>query len=224
MKNGHQIQIDTLSRFARHTNYSFLLRPDWPAQPYLSASREERQKWIAWTRLQTEQEILANSLVPVEVPKGIEEQLADSLHNFGRPRPRVRSKSDLTELALLLIDWTLPDSLLVRAFESYVKEFRPMVPNSLPIRYTGKREPDSTRLRQLEQLGRFRWLRVMGQSIKRARETGYLAGSHDSWYRARRAVDALIKNAETQIIPRLSRTELENFPSSLKPSLRVSAV
>jgi hypothetical protein len=207
LRNGQEVQVDTLTPFARETFYSFLLRPDWPAQPYLSASPEERHKWIRWTRLQTEQEIDAQFLIPNLVPKTVHEQLADSLENLGRAR--IRTEDNRLELALLRIDWAMPDSLLARAFESYLREFRPINPD-FPIHHTGKRDPDSTRLRQLEKLGRFRVLRANGQSIKRAMETGYLAGSHDSWYRARRAVETLLKNAESLIIPRLSRSELEN--------------
>ena len=227
LRNGQQSQIDTLTHFARKTHYSFLLRPDWPTQPYLSASTEERQKWIEWTRLQTEQESLANSLVPVEVPKGIEEQLAACLQNVGGfRRPRVRSKDNLTELALVLIDWTLPDSFLTEAFESYIKEFRPLVPNSPMLRRTGKAEPDSMRARQLEQLGRFRLLRANRQNVKLAlaAAAGHLKSDsyswYNSWYRARREVKQLLRNAETQIIPGLSRVELENFTSLNTPSKR----
>jgi hypothetical protein len=213
--NGKQVQVDTLTAFARNTFYSFLLRPDWPARPYLSASPEERHKWIRWTRLETEQEIHAQFLIPNIVPKTVHEQLADSLQNLGRAR--IRSEDNRLELALLRIDWAMPDSLLVRAFESYLREFRPMNPD-FPTPHTGKRDPDSTRLRQLEKLGRFRVLRANGQSLQRARETGYLAGSHDSWYRALRAVEALLNNAETLIVPRLSRIELENVRSLNTPS------
>lgn len=72
LRNGRQVQLDTLTRFARRSFYSFLLRPDWPAQPYLSALPEERQKWIAWTRLKPEQEIYAEFLIPSVVPKAVD--------------------------------------------------------------------------------------------------------------------------------------------------------
>jgi hypothetical protein len=251
----HGKTVNTLSRLAEETFYTFLLMPQWPAKPYLSVSEEERHKWIMWTRRselvgwtsrselsqaaallvdtpillksplpsEIEDKILADYLVPREVPKGIEAQLAACLQNVGGPslrRPRVRSKNNLMELALLLIDWGLPDSLLIRAFESYIKEFRPLVPNSLRIRHTGKSDPDSMRLRQLDQLGRFRLWRANGQNVESARQTGYLSASHHCWYRAQRAVTALLENAETQIIPLLSRVELENFRALNTPSKR----
>jgi hypothetical protein len=209
-KCGAKVQVDTLTRFARETLYAFLLMPQWPAQPYLSVPQKERCMWIEWTCLETEQEFLASSLVPPDVPEGIGEQLAACLQNVGGlrlRRPRVRSENNLLELALVRIDWKLPDSHLIRAFEAFVKEFRPLVPDSLPVRHTGKTAPDSKRLWQFIQLGRFRLLRANENNVKRARETGHLAGSPDPWYRARKAVEALLKNAETLIIPRLSRAE-----------------
>jgi hypothetical protein len=209
-KFGATARIDTLTRFARHTLYAFLLMPQWPAVPYLSVPEEERRMRIEWTRLQTDQEFLASSLVPTHVPDGIEKELADCYRLFRYLRhPRVRSEDNLSELALIRIDWTRPDSELVQAFEAYIKEFRPLVPGSLAVRYTGKRTPDSKMLQQLVQLGRFRLLRANGNKFKRVEETGHLAGSPDSWYRARKAVEALIKNSETLIVPRLSRAKLE---------------
>jgi hypothetical protein len=164
-------------------------------------------------RLQTDQEFLASSLVPTHVPEGIEEQLADCYWNFRWLRhPRVRSEDNLSELALIRIDWSRSDSDLIRAFEAYLKEFRPpgwLVPGSLEVRHTGRTTPDSRRLQQLVQLGKFRLLRANENEVKRARETGHLAGSHDSWYRARKAVEALLKNSETEIVRRLPRAEFE---------------
>jgi hypothetical protein len=217
LKTGHQTSIDTLTHFARQTWYSFLLRPDWPAQSYLSAPLEERQKWIAWTRLKTEQEILSHFLVPTQVPKGIESELVDSLLNLGRAR--LRSKSNRLEFALLRIDWAMPDSLLNEAFESYLKQFRPLThPNIL---HTGKTSPDSMRIRQLESLGRFRLVRANNRSVALARATGHLrTGSPNAWYAAQKAVKELLEHAETRIIPRLSRVELENFTSLSTPSKR----
>jgi hypothetical protein len=212
-KSGATVQIDTLTRFARETLYGFLLMPQWPTAPYLSVSEEERHKWIGWMRLQTDQEFLASSLVPTHVPEGIEEQLADCYWNFRWLRhPRVRSEDNLSELALIRIDWSRSDSDLIRAFEAYLKEFRPpgwLVPGSLAVRHTGRTTPDSRRLQQLVQLGKFRLLRANENEVKRARETGHLAGSHDSWYRARKAVEALLKNSETEIVPRLPRAAFE---------------
>jgi len=187
--------------------------PQWPTAPYLSVPEEERRKWIGWMRLQTDQEFLASSLVPTHVPEGIEEQLADCYWNFRWLRhPRVRSEDNLSELALIRIDWSRSDSDLIRAFEAYLKEFRPpgwLVPGSLEVRHTGRTTPDSRRLQQLVQLGKFRLLRANENEVKRARETGHLAGSHDSWYRARKAVEALLKNSETEIVRRLPRAEFE---------------
>jgi hypothetical protein len=262
-KYDAKVHVDTLSEFAQGAFCSFLLMPQWPDEPYLSISREERHNRIMWTRRsellrwtsrsellrwtsrselsqaaalladtpvllksplpsEIEEKILANSLVPFEVPKGIEEQLADCLQNVGGlPRPRVRSENNLTELALLQIDWTLPDSELIRAFRAYIKEFRPAVPNSLPIRNTGKKVPDSIRRRELDQLGRFRLMRANGENVELARATGHLSsGNPNPWYQARRAVKKMLENAETQIVPRLSRVELEDFTTLSTPSKR----
>jgi hypothetical protein len=215
-KHGYKTHIDTLSSFALKTRYSFLLQPFWssqhywPSQPYLSAPPEERQKWIAWTRLETDQEHLAKSLIPKEVPKGIELELVKSLRN--RKMARVRSEDNRVELALLRIDWARSDLVLNQAFESYLKEFRPIVDHP-DIPQTGKTAPDSTRLRQLEKLGRFRLVRANNNSVALARATGHLlTGNANPWYGALKAVKELIENAETQIVPRLSRKELEDFP------------
>jgi hypothetical protein len=213
-KYGATVRVDSLTSFARDTLYAFLLMPQWPNEPYLSVPREERRKWIFWTRLETKKEFLAYSLVPIDVPEGIEEKLVACTQNWGTQfvrRPRVRSGDNLSELALIQIDWTRPDSDLIRAFKKFVKVFRPLVPDSLRVRHTGRTAPDSRMLQQLVQLGRFRLLRANGNNFKRAIETGHLAGSDTSWYRARRAVEALLKNAEASIIPRLSRAEFEKF-------------
>lgn len=139
-----QVQIDTLTGFARQSGYSFLLRPDWPAQPYLAAERKERKKWITWTQLPKrwhdpngpgsrrtgkqerldKQEFLADGLVAFEVPAGIEQELANALRDLGRPR--VRSEDNLVELALIRIDWAKPDSQLQQEWDSYIKTFRPI--------------------------------------------------------------------------------------------------
>jgi hypothetical protein len=208
LKTGHQTHIDTLTAFAHNTRYSFLIRSDWPAQPYLSAPPEERQKWIAWTRLETDQEHSAKSLVPKEVPKGIEMELSESLRD--RKRARVRSEDNRLELALLRIDWARSDSELHQAWDSYLKEFRPIShPNVL---HTGRTSPDSTRHRQLEKLGRFRLVRANNDSVALARATGHLVtGNANPWYEARQKVKELLRNAETRIIPRISRIELEAF-------------
>jgi len=222
-KYGATVQVDTLPGLARETFYTFLLMPQWPEKPYLSVSMAERDRAHLRTKgrpSEFHQDIRADSLVPVEVPKGIEADLAACLQNAGGAslrRPRIRSKSNRMELALLQIDWALPDSVLKAAFEAYIKKFRPLCPNSV-IRRTGKSDPDSMRLRQLEQLGRFRLLRANGQNVERARKTGYLSASHHCWYRAQRAVTVLLENAETQIIPLLSRVELENYRALNTPS------
>jgi hypothetical protein len=215
LKTGHQTHIDTLTPFARSTRYSFLIRPDWPAQPYLSAPPEERQKWIDWTRLETDQEHSAKSLVPKEVPKGIELELTESLRDrWLGPRARVRSEDNRFELTLLRIDWARSDSVLSQAFESYLKEFRPIShPNVL---HTGRTSPDSRRFRQLEKLGRFRLVRANNDSVALARATGHLVTSNaNPWYEARKTVEELLRNAETRIIPRISRVELETFFTTL---------
>jgi hypothetical protein len=208
-RDGTKHQVDTLTPFARDTLYAFLLIPQWPVAPYLSIPQEERRKWISWTRLQTEQEFLATSLVPMHVPEGIEEQLASCLRDFAHIRRlRVREKY-LSELALIRIDWSRPNSDLIRAFEAYIKVFRPPEPRSWRVRPTGRTMPDSRMLQQLVQLGRFRLLRANGNKFERVKETGHLVGSSDSWYRARRRVEALIKDSEASIVPRLSRAKLE---------------
>jgi hypothetical protein len=160
------------------------------------------------TRLETDQEGRAKSLVPKEVPKGIELELTASLRN--RKRARVRSEDNRIELALLRIDWARSDSVLNQAFESYLKEFRPIAhPNVLQ---TGKTSPDSTLLRQLEKLGRFRLVRANNNSVALARAAGHLATSNaNPWYEARKIVEGLLEQAETRIIPRLPRVEIENL-------------
>jgi hypothetical protein len=206
LKTGHQVSLaETLTGFARQSGYSFLVRPDWPAQPYLAAQPKERKKWNAWTRLQTQQELLANHLMAFEVPAGIEQELAYSLRDLGRPR--VRSKDNFVELALIRINWAMPDSLLKQAWNSYIKEFRPKILPNRPL--SGKTSLDSKWLRQLEKLGRYRLVRANNDSVALARATGHLkTGKADPWYRAVKTVEELLENGETEIVPLLSREAL----------------
>jgi hypothetical protein len=196
------------------TFYSFLLFPKWPSEPYLSASEEERHNCIARARLQTEQEIRANSLVPRQLPKGTGKALADSLRDLGRPR--IHSQNSLMELALLGIHWAKPDSVLIEAFESYIKEFRPLEPYS-PIRFTGRREPDFMRRMQLRRLGMFRLIRANHDNCHATHkafchEFGKDGGplkKADVWYRARDKTEALIKERGAQLRHRLE--EMHGF-------------
>ncbi len=190
------------------TFYSFLLFPKWPSEPYLSVSEEERHNCIARARLDTEQKIRANSLVPRELPKGIGKALAASLRNLGRPR--FHSKNSLMELALLRIHWARPDSVLVEAFQSFLKEFRPLEPYS-PVRYTGRGEPDSKRRMQLRQLGMFRLIRANQDNCHATHKAfchefgkdGVPLKKVDAWYRARDKTKALIKEESAQLRRRL---------------------
>jgi hypothetical protein len=150
------------------------------------------------------QEFLTDGLVAYEVPAGIERALADSLSDFGRAR--FRSEDNLVELALIRIDWAKPDSLLKEEWESYIKIFRPMVHPNKPL--IGKTSPDSTRQRQLEQLGRYRLVRHHGSVALARRATGQVNTSDDNpWYRAVKTVKELLRDAETKI-PLLSREAL----------------
>jgi hypothetical protein len=190
------------------TFYSFLLFPKWPSEPYLSISKEERHKCIARARVYTEQKIRANSLVPRELPKGIGKALAASLRKHGRSR--FHSKGSLMELALLRIHWARPDSVLVEAFQSFLKEFRPLEPDS-PIRYTGKREPDFRRRMQLRQLGMFRLIRANQDNCHAThkafrhefKQGGVPLKKVDAWYHAYDKIPALIKEVGAALRRRL---------------------
>jgi hypothetical protein len=188
--------------------YSFLLFPQWPSEPYLSVSEEERHSCMALVRPKTEQEILANSLVPRQLPKGTRKALADSLRASGRPR--IHSKDSLVELALLRIHWSRPDSVLIDAFKAYIKQFRPLDPYS-PIRHTGRKEPDSKRRMQLRQLGMFRLIRA-NQDNCHATHTAFCyefgkdgvpLKKADAWYRAQAKSEALIKEVGAEFRRRL---------------------
>lgn len=200
--HGHQ--VDTLTPFARASWYSFLLRPDWPRRPYLSATPKERLKARRWTRLVTEQEQLARFLLPDREPNL--ERLAASIKS-GR-RPMIRSESQRLELALVRIDWIFTDTFLVDAFKCWLKEFRPIA----PVTHNARTTANAIRKKELEDLGRYRLLRANNSKVRVAMAAaGLTKAKADPWYRARKAVDRILADADLKIVPRLSRSEMEHF-------------
>jgi hypothetical protein len=185
--------------------YSFLIMPQWPSKPYLSVDKEEREKWIKHSRGGTDQELWAYFLVPDRLPGRMEglEVMKD--------RGGIRTKSQRLEITLLRIDWGVPDTILRKCFDSYLKQFRPTVIQ--PKNHGAKKTPGFVRRQQLQQLGMFRIIRANGGSVPRAKksEKHLQIEKIDPWYNARKVVSDIIENAETKIVPKLSREELEQM-------------
>jgi hypothetical protein len=183
--------------------YSFLIFPHWPETPYLSVSQSERLR-LRRTVRPDEEELEASLLDLDDVPEGIKAQFRLVLERSGRPI--LRSKTGRIQVSLFRLDWQFSDSMLLRFFKSYLSENRPS--NIHPTEHRGRAVPDAKRKQQLRELGMFRLARANNGSVALARRAAGETGDDSPWYRAVKTVEELLRNGETEIVPRLSREAL----------------
>lgn len=185
--------------------YSFMVMPQWPSKPYLSIEKKEREEWIERTRGGTEQEMRAYFLVPDRLLGRMEDC------ELIKDRGAIRTKNQRLEITPFRIDWGVPDTVLLKCFEAYLKQFRPAAIQ--PKSHAAKKTPDFVRRQQLRQLGMFRIIQANGGSIARAKEAAKHIQTEklDPWYEARKVVSDIIENAERKIVPELSREEFERI-------------
>ncbi len=183
---------------------SFLIFSQWPENPYLSVSQDERLR-LRRTVRPDEEELEASFVGLDDISEGIKAQFRLVLEQSGRPI--LRSKTGRIQVSLFRIDYQFPDSMILRFVKSYLLKNRPS--NIHPTEHQARAMPDARRKQQLRQLGMFRLVRANNRSVTLARATGHLKTSNaNPWYRAVKTVEELVRNGETKIVPLLSRKAL----------------
>lgn len=121
--------------------YLFLYSPEWPNKPYLSLIKEERRRRISmrWAGFLEDTEANKNvfmELTGMQVPLEylINDDLIKKKFQYGEEETQDNRKfrpvtfrydSGKSELAVFNIDWTKPDTLLVKYFKGWLNLYRP---------------------------------------------------------------------------------------------------
>jgi hypothetical protein len=193
---------------AKMSGYTFLACPEWPQQPYQLISEAWRNSAVLMATgfFESKQsECGSGPRIPRKIVRLGSMLKVDFLNFPDCKQPDLKR----AEPTLLEIDWSVPDKYLMAGFEAFLKEFR------LYKALTGWKTPVSSMHQQLKELGLYRLVRACGGDISMARKSGRLSASNETslnkWYRARARVSALIKTAETKIIPNLEKRDLDSL-------------
>jgi hypothetical protein len=189
-----------LKELAGVTCYSFLLFPQWPAQPYLSINPSERQRILRVFRL-IEKEFEANFFEPQpeKLQKGIETELRRLLEQTGTSV--IKSRTERMQISLFHIDWKFANSKIKQFFESYLEKHRPS--GVVPTEHRRRNVPEARQKQQLKELGMFRILRANKDfsvnAIHKAFGREIPIYKVNAWYRAGPRSEALIKEFDTKM-------------------------